>query len=482
MLRAPRRTSPGPKYVAKPDNRLRNIVAGIAAALLVIAAAVIVIPQALTSTAPSYPIKHVIFIMQENRSFDSYFGTFPGADGIPMTNGKPAASTCNPDSYTKKCVYPYADHSNMNRGGPHGQVDTVADVNGGLMNGFEYSAAVPPVCKIFTDPTCAPSGENDVMGYHTGSDIPNYWAYAKNFVLQDHYFDASSGWSVPQHLFAVSGWSALCRTHDPKKCKSSTLNSLEASSGTPGLPKHYYAWTDITYLLHKYGVSWRYYVQTGSTPDCDDPTDITCTPGVLSSSTPSIWNPLPSFDDVKEDHQVHNVVKADQFFSDAKKGTLPAVSWVVPNGSDSEHPPALVSAGQSWVTSLVNAVMRGPDWKSTAIFVSWDDWGGFYDNVVPPFVDQLGYGIRAPQILISPYAKKGMVDHQTLSSDANLKLIEDLFLHGQRLNPVNDGRPDSRPDVRENVHILGDLLKEFNFHQKPRNPLILPDDPKTTLH
>jgi phospholipase C len=143
----------------------------------------------------------------------------------------------------------------------------------------------------------------------------------------------------------------------------------------------------------------------------------------------------------------------------------------------SEHPPALVSAGQTYVTRVVNAIMRSPDWRSTAIFLSWDDWGGFYDHVKPPVVDGLGYGLRVPALVISPYARAGYVDHQTLSSDAYLKFIEDDFLHGSRIDPRTDGRPDSRPDVREDAPILGNLARDFDFRQKPRPPLILPLHP-----
>src|SRR5437016_14593503 len=118
--------------------------------------------------------------------------------------------------------------------------------------------------------------------------------------------------------------------------------------------------------------------------------------------------------------------------------------------------------------------MKGPDWSSTAIFLAWDDWGGFYDHVRPPVIDGQGYGLRVPGLVISPYARKGYIDHQTLSFDAYLKFIEDDFLGGQRLNPKNDGRPDSRPDVRENVRSLGDLRKDFDFSQHPRAPVPIP--------
>jgi len=126
---------------------------------------------------------------------------------------------------------------------------------------------------------------------------------------------------------------------------------------------------------------------------------------------------------------------------------------------------------------LVNAVMRGPDWDTTAIFLTWDDWGGFYDHVVPPVVDQNGYGLRVPGILISPYAKQGYIDQQTLTFDAYLKLIEDRFLGSQRLDPTTDGRPDPRPTVREDVPILGNLADEFDFTQAPRPPILLDPSP-----
>jgi phospholipase C len=140
-----------------------------------------------------------------------------------------------------------------------------------------------------------------------------------------------------------------------------------------------------------------------------------------------------------------------------------------------------VAVGQTYVTTLINTIMRGRCWGSTAIFLSWDDWGGFYDHVVPPTVDENGYGLRVPGLVISPYARRGFVDHQTLSFDAYVKFIEDDFLRGERIDPSTDGRPDPRPDVRENAPILGSLVRDFNFKQKPRRPLILNPHPVTDL-
>src|SRR4029079_6607229 len=226
-------------------------------------------------------------------------------------------------------------------------------------------------------------------------------------------------------------------------------------------------------------VSWRYYVSTGQEPDCQNDALITCPRDRLSPRTPGIWNPLPYFTDVQDNDQLGNITSVEHYLSAATHGHLPAVSWVVPSEAVSEHPTARVSAGQSYVTGLVNAAMSGPDWSSAAIFLTWDDWGGFYDHVAPPVVDQNGYGLRVPGIVISPYARRGYIDHQTLSFDAYLKFIEDRFLHGQRLDPQTDGRPDPRITVRESVAQLGDLRADFDFTQQPRGPMILPVHPKT---
>jgi phospholipase C len=434
-----------------------------------------------------HKIRHIVVIMQENRSFDSYFGTYPGADGIPMRDGKPAV--CVPTRRHRSCVRPFHDRRDRNVGGPHNAANARADINRGKMNGFVAQQQKGRAgCEGTFNPSCGASGaRSDVMGYHDGADIPNYWAYARDFVLQDHMFEPNASWSLPEHLFMVSEWSAHCPIRgDAMSCKNALQNpgtppavSKPVAGVTPPAPD--YAWTDLTYLLHRAGVSWAYYVFDGTEPDCEDDAAMTCAPVAQRASTPGIWNPLPYFDDVHADGQAANVQSLRKFFAASKTGTLPAVSWVTPNGRVSEHPPGLVSAGQTYVTGLVNAIMRGPDWDSTAIFLAWDDWGGFYDHVTPPRVDKNGYGLRVPGLVISPYARTGYIDHQTLSFDAYVKFIEDDFLGGQRIDPSTDGRPDPRPDVRENAPGLGNLVSDFDFAQSPRAPVLLPVQPKTDL-
>ena len=408
-------------------------------------------------------ITHVIVIMQENRSFDSYFGTYPHADGIRMRHGIP--TLCVPDPASGQCVRPFHDPNDVNLGGPHGAAAAVADLDGGKMDGFIGQAEA-----------ARPNLPSDVMGYHDAREIPNYWAYAKHFVLQDHMFEPNASWSLPAHLFIVSEWSAHCTSrNDPFSCVNALQNpgqAMDAKTNVNGVPPKY-AWTDLTYLLHKHKVSWRYYVFSGTEPDCEDDGAIFCKAKKQNAKTPGIWNPLPWFSTVRHDHQVRDVVSISHFFAAARRGALPAVSWVTPNNHVSEHPPSLVTNGQAYVTNVINTVMHSPDWKSTAIFLAWDDWGGFYDHVVPPRVDENGYGMRVPALVISPYARHGFVDHQTLSFDAYVKFIEDDFLNGERLDPATDGRPDPRPTVRERTPILGNLERDFDFDQRPRAPLLL---------
>ncbi len=462
---------------------------GIAPTLLAIAILLVACSGNRTTPAVSNPmavlpqlamartkIKHIVIIMQENRSFDHYFGTYPGADGIPMQNGVP--TVCANDPVTGECIKPFHDFNNINYGGPHGSTAAVTDINGGKMDGFIQSVMEgrKNYCANPKRPGCT-SGEQgpDVMGWHDAREIPNYWAYAQNFVLQDRMFESSASWSLPAHLFLVSGWSAKCTdADDPTSC----TNNIDDPSHSIVIGRNMeeYAWTDLTYLLHKKNISWGYFLTEGIEPDCAND-QMFCDQQPFYRDVPGVMNPLPNFATVHEDEQLNHIRLTAEFLASLNDGTLPAISWIIPELGVSDHPATSIRAGQAYVTGLINAIMQSPEWDSTVIFLAWDDWGGFYDHVVPPTVDVNGYGLRVPALLISPYAKKGTIDHQTLSFDAFLKFIEDIFLDGQRLDPQTDGRPDSRPTVRENSPLLGDLLNDLDFSQEPLPPLILPLDP-----
>jgi phospholipase C len=420
-------------------------------------------------------IKHIVIIMQENRSFDNYFGTYPGVDGIPMQNGIP--TVCANDPVTGQCIKPFHDSNDINYGGPHGKDAAITDINGGKMDGFIRSVMEgrSNYCSNPNTPGCT-SGEQgpDVMGWHDAREIPNYWAYAQNFVLHDHMFEPAASWSLPSHLYLVSGWSATCKDpDDPMSCSSDIDNPPQAAAGST---QEEYPWTDLTYLLHKYNITWGYFLTEGIEPDCAYE-QMFCDQQPQRLEVPNIVNPLPNFDTVHENDQLNHIRPTSEFLASLKDGTMPQVSWIIPENGVSEHPPSSIHAGQAYVTGLINNIMQSPEWNSTVIILAWDDWGGFYDHVVPPTVDANGYGLRVPSLLLSPYAKRGLIDHQTLSFDAYLKFIEDIFLNGQRIDPKTDGRPDSRPTVRENSPLLGDLLNDFDFSQQPLPPLILPTDP-----
>lgn len=442
--------------------------------------------SAATDSSGIHKIKHVIIIMQENRSFDSYFGTFPGADGIPMRNGVPAV--CAPNIGNAPCVRPYHDTADQNAGGPHGARAATRDIDGGKMDGFiRAMSSTKGTGGCPTDiPTCVVRGhETAVMGYHTAQELPVYWAYARHFVLQDRMFAQVRSWSLPAHLYMVSAWSATCsKIGDPLSCKPELTyqhrqdipRDILKSANVPfisGRPN--YPWTDITYLLHKHHVSWAYYVMDGLEPDCYND-QVSCNLVPQQARTPGIWNPLPSFTTVKDNDELNSIKDTSQFFADIRNGTLPSVVWLTPGNRYSEHPPGRLSTGQAYVAGLVNAVMKSPYWDSTAIFLSWDDWGGFYDHVKPPDVNYFGYGLRVPGLVISAYARPHYIDHQTLSHDAYLKFIEDDFLDGSRIDPRTDGRPDPRAQVPENAPQLGDLRNDFDFSQAPRPPLFMSNE------
>jgi phospholipase C len=375
------------------------------------------------------------------------------------------------------CVRPTHDPHDADHDVWHDAWSFRDDFNHGRMDGF---ARVASICVTPGGrPGCDPLTVKEAMGYHDRREIPNYWAYARRFVLQDHLFEPIASWSLPAHLWLVSEWSARClRPTDPFSCKrniTAPQNPPDFGHAPHAAPN--YAWTDLTYLLHRHHVSWGYYVKKGPEPDCESG-GVTCAYQPLAPRTPGIWNPLPYFATVHQDHQLGNIRGINSFYRAARHGRLPAVSWVIPSAAVSEHAPSRLSAGQNYVTSLINAIAHGRNWSHTAIFLAWDDWGGFYDHVAPPRLDGMRLGFRVPGLVISPYARRHFIDHQQLTFDAYTKFIEDDFLGGQRLDPDTDGRPDPRQHVRESTAGIGDLTLDFNFRQRPRRPVTLSTDVK----
>ena len=318
-------------------------------------------------------------------------------------------------------------------------------------------------------------GSQDVMGYHDAREIPNYWTYASHYVLQDHMFEPNASWSLPQHLYLVSEWSAYCATVSPQSC----ANALQSPGPPPDFARTKaapnYSWTDLSYLLYKGGVSWKYYVQSGVEPDSR--TDASnCPPVNQNAKTPGIWNPLPYFDTVQQDGQLGNVTDVTNYYQDARAGTLPAVTWIAPNnptvnihrpGSTRDRP-----GSQAWSTRPC----RGP--TGAAPRSSCRGTTGAASTTTscprPSTRTATASGSRHRH---QPVGTEGRRRPPGAVSRWYLKFIEDVFLGGQRLDPATDGRPDPRPGVRENAPQLGNLMADFDFSQTPSPPLVLPTTP-----
>lgn len=433
-------------------------------------------------------LKHIIVIMQENRTFDNYFGNFPNPtgfvtprgtifpwpalDGIAFIPNEPGdrVAACNGLTYNPA---------------PLTQTSTLFDLPhfmGDAKKALGCATPAPP------DKTCAASGPLKIkdymtangsgcdpaklthtVGYYDGSTsstaLYNYWTIAKSFLLQDRMFAPVPSFSKMTHLFMVSAWSANCST---APCSPSQENYADVS--TP------YAWKDISSALHDSSVSWGFYKGENYDYNCSscnasNPLTVVSNCFTRSDGIVWFWSPLTDFVGVQQRGNTGKVQPLQNFLTAISQGeaTFPKVSWIVPGLAVSEHlQGGDLKHGQAYVTMVLQQIMKNTAlWQSSAVFVAWDDWGGFQDHVRPP-TDSAGnlmYGIRVPGLTISPWLGIGALDRQTLSFDAYLKFIEDIFLNGQRL--TGDGRPTP---VREDQSVLGDLLTEFDFNRTLKAP------------
>ncbi len=409
--------------------------AGLLLLVILVAGAVVIWRQhtqensALAVPAGLSKINHIVIILKENRSFDYYFGRYPGADGA--TSGLLPGGKRTPLAVPNDTLAPDIWH------GPTQARQAIAN---GKMDGFTLSPGA-----IF-------DRQNHAYAAMTRQQIPNYWSYAQHFVLADHFFSTIAGPTFPNHLVMVAG-SSLNVDDNPQ----------HAITGTWGCDSGPKAWVDTVNAAG----------QHKQIPPCFDVSTIVdelqTSHQTWRSYAPSygepgyIFSTLDAIKGVREGpNWAKNVVEWTTFPSDARAGRLPALSWVVTDAAHSDHPPASTCVAENSVVQEVNAVMQGPDWKDTAIIVLWDDYGGFYDNVAPPKMDWLGWGPRVPALIISPYARAGYIDHTNYNFASTLRLIDQRF---------------SLPALTSRVSQANSLLDAFDFTQKPRAPLILPTQP-----
>lgn len=378
------------------------------------------------------PIQHFVFIIKENRSFDSYFGTFPGADGA--TEGKTSTGQIVPLTLMPDITPHDLDHTNEG---------ALTDIDNGNMDDFDLPPAAP---------------QNDLLPYRefTQAGIPNYWTYAQNFVLADHMFSSLHGPSFPNHLYSVAAQSGgVVEVPLPASdwqpsmplftwgCDASpfiTVRMLDAQGDLDAVAPCF-DFPTLADSLQNAGISWKFYAPSQGQGGYH----LSTLDAISHIRYSQLWS--------------EDVVPTENFVNDALNGNLSAVSWDVIGPPDDEHPPDSTCLGENWSVAQVNAVMQGPDWNSTAIIIVWDDFGGFYDHVVPPVVDEFGLGIRVPALIISPYPyMPGYISHTQYEFSSVLKTIEEAF----GLPPLTDR------DAEAN-----DLYDSFNFEQAPLPPLVL---------
>lgn len=370
-------------------------------------------------SATQTPIQHLVIVMQENHSFDNYFGTYPGANGLPAGIKMPV----DPKNPAAGYVEPWHVGNTPITDISHSAATFKEQYNKGKMDGF-----VSALNAHNQDGRLA-------MGYYDGSDIPYYWNIADHYVLFDQFFSSARDGSGANHMFWVAGTSPLV----PRGQK---LSDVLANVPT------------IFDRLQAAGVSWKFYVQNY------DPTITYRNPGVNANrDSQIIWVALLNFARFLDDPTLSShIVDLNQYYIDLQNGNLPAVAYIVPSGA-SEHPPSSLDSGQRFVKTLLQELMRSDSWNSSAFFLTYDDWGGWYDHVTPIQVDSFGYGARVPTLLISPFALKGKIDSTQYDYTSFLKFIE-----------TNWGvQPLTTRDSQAN-----NLLSAFDFNQTPRPPEYYP--------
>ena len=366
-------------------------------------------PLATTTNPLGLPLNHFIYVIQENRTFDNFFGTYPGARGLPADVKLPLRPGAPPTETPFHWTLPRIPYDL-----PHGWLGAATCIDGGKLDGFLWTGS------NFPEP-----GIGYALSYYDYHEIPNYWEYARKFVLCDMFFSSVPGPSLPNHLYAVAA--------QAQKIDYTTDGNI---------PFNAWAFPSLVDRLEQANVSWKYYTDQLAGP-----------------SKPTLWSPLPAFTSFYNNAALlERLVPGEQFYTDIRNGVLPAVSWFTPNFDESDHPPASVTDGMWHVSRLVNAIMRSRYWADTAIIVVWDDYGGFYDHVLPPAVDENGLGLRVPALVISPYARAGFINHNVFDFTSPLKLVERRF----GLTPLT-----SR-DQKSN-----DMLKCFDFTQTPLPPDLL---------
>jgi phospholipase C len=372
-----------------------------------------------------WPIKHVVFLIKENRTYDHLFGTFPGGNGttVGMDRGQPRPLQPGTDQRVPGDI-------------PHCYNCALVAWNGGQNDQFDQG----------------PMGDWAYTQL-TEEQLPNYWHWARENALFDNFFASAIGPSFPNHLFTIAAQSG--GAHDnPRRdgffsntfgcdAPSQQLVEIVDSEGQTSMVPPCFDFLTEGDLLNRAGILWAHY-------------------SASETQRGYIWSAFSALRRYREDPTAwaRYMRPVDRVIQDIHDGYLPAVSWITPRFELSEHPEYSFCAGENWSTEVIDAIMKSPYWKDTAIFLTWDDYGGFYDHVPPPQVDGFGFGFRVPLIVISPYARQGVVTHELGEFSSVLRFMEDNYRLDRYLT---DRDRNATP-----------LLSAFDFTQEPRKPDPLP--------
>jgi phospholipase C len=381
-----------------------------------------------SATSDISQIQHIVFVVRENRTFDNMFGTFPGADGA--TTAKISTGQVVP-------LVRAPDQLGTDPG--HTWQSAILGMNGGKMDAFDLIDSGDALHHYYS------------ISQHHQIDLPAYWAYAKKFVLGDRMFSSIPASSYPAHLYTVGAQSN--GTIDVPRAPGESSSDVWGCDSAPNVKVRQegaddvisetvpcFNFTTLVDRLQAKGISWKYYAANYAQPGYG----FSALDSIAHIRNSPLW--------------ASNVVYFGKFAQDALTGNLPAVSWLTNGDHLTDHPPDSLCAGENWFVAQMNALMKGPLWKSTAVFVVWDDFGGFYDHVPPPQIDQFGLGPRVPLLIISPFAKSGYISHTQYEFSSVLKFIETRF---------------GLPSMTQRDANTSDMQDSFNFSQAPLPPLIL---------
>jgi phospholipase C len=376
------------------------------------------------------PIKHVVFLLLENRSFDNMFGTFPGANGTSHADDHGVTRPLTRAPLQRAHDLPHCYNCN------------VASIDGGAMDGFNQTDAADQYA--FTQ--------------FQRSDIEAFWAWAKHYVLADSFFASAVGPSFPNHMYSIAATSggALDNPWQPPPTLAEMQQAGYAKSWGCDIardgyveivdPEGYMVKVAPCFdfqtegdLLNAQQIPWAYYAAT-------------------NAQLGYIWSAYSAIDRYRNDPALWgaHIRPVDDVLRDIQSDRLPPVSWITPRFQLSQHPEYNFCWGQNWTIEVVNALMRSAAWKDTLLVVTWDDFGGFYDHVPPVRLDDYGLGIRVPAMIISPYAKSGYVDHTMYEFSSVLRFIEDNW--------------SLRPFLTRRDRIADGLRGALDFTQTPLAP------------